>query len=89
MSVGDGQQTDPNGEGLTRLKVPEQASLSLNWLQTPKTGFLMMWLNYYFPRAVVIQWRRGSDVVVNSGLSLGLSDREKFSGNRGEVLNLI
>ena len=24
----------------------EQAGLSLNWSQTPKTGFLMMWLSY-------------------------------------------
>ena len=29
------------------VSVTEQVSLSLIWSQTPKTGFLMTWLNYY------------------------------------------
>ena len=28
------------------VSVAEQAGLSLTWLQTPKTGYLMTWLSY-------------------------------------------
>ena len=31
---------------IVEISSAEQAGLSLNWLQMPKTGFLMTWLNY-------------------------------------------
>ena len=31
---------------LAKSKLNEQAGLCLNWLKTPKTGFLMTWLSY-------------------------------------------
>ena len=32
---------------LYKASVAEQAGLSLPWSQTPKTGFLVTWLNYF------------------------------------------